>query len=147
MTTVKFNGVPFGRALTGLVDDFLTEMPGILKSDVAKSGFRGFAPANISETENAYTIDIAASGFEKTDFKLNLEANILTISAEKKEETPENEKSIRKEFQTRSFKRTFTIDNLIDADKIEAKYVNGILKLTLNKKEEAKASSKDIEIH
>ncbi|WP_317235924.1 Hsp20/alpha crystallin family protein [Niabella hibiscisoli] len=53
---------------------------------------------------------------------------------------------MRKEFQLRSFKRTFTIDNKIDSEKINARFVNGILIVTLQRKEEAKAASKDIEV-
>ncbi len=87
-------------------------------------------------------MEVIAPGFEKQDFKVNLDQDVLTISAEKKKDTENstNEKQIRKEFSVRTFKRSFTVDNKIDAGKIEAKYVNGILILTLPKKEHAKAS-------
>lgn len=147
MTNVKSNGVPFERTLTSLFDDFFTEVPALLKTDVKQPNYRGHAPVNISETEDAYLIDVVAPGYEKTDFKINLDKNILSISAENKtEETSENNKNLRKEFHLRSFKRTFTIDHTIDTEQIEAKYVNGILKVSLNKKEKEKAASKDIEI-
>ena len=147
MTNVKSNGVPFERTLTSLFDDFFTEVPALLKTDVKQPNYRGHAPVNISETEDAYLIDVVAPGYEKTDFKINLDNNILSISAENKtEETSENNKNLRKEFHLRSFKRTFTIDHTIDTEQIEAKYVNGILKVSLNKKEKEKAASKDIEI-
>ncbi len=147
MTNVKFNSRPFERTLSSLVDDFITEMPAILKTEVKSPELKGHAPVNIIEKENEYEIDVVAPGFDKTDFKINLDKNLLTISAEKtREEAVENEKSIRKEFHFRSFKRSFTIDEKIDTEKIEAKYVNGILKVTLARKEEAKSASKDIEI-
>lgn len=147
MTNVKSNGVPFERTLTSLFDDFFTEVPALLKTDVKQPNYRGHAPVNISETEDAYLIDVVAPGYEKTDFKINLDKNILSISAENKTEaTSENNKNLRKEFHLRSFKRTFTIDHTIDTEQIEAKYVNGILKVSLNKKEKEKAASKDIEI-
>lgn len=147
MTNLKFNVVPFERTLSNLFDDFFTEMPSILKKDVNSAGLRGFAPVNIVEKEGLYQIDIVAPGFDKTDFKINLDNNLLTISAEKNEvANEETEKKIRKEYHFRSFKRSFTLDEKIDQEKIDAKYVNGILKLELGKKEEAKVASKDIAI-
>lgn len=148
MTNVKFNGVPFERTFTSLVDDFFTEIPGLLKTEVNRPNIKGHVPVNITENENDYQIDVVAPGYEKTDFKINVENNLLTISAEKKEEknTNQQSKNIRKEFHLRSFKRTFTVDNKIDTEKIVAKYVNGILMVILQRKEEDKAASKDIEV-
>lgn len=147
MTNVKFNGVPFERTFTSLVDDFFTEIPGLLKTEVSKPNIKGHAPVNITEHENEYQIEVVAPGYDKGDFKISVENNVLTISAEKKmEDQKETGKSIRKEFQLRSFKRTFTIDNKIDSEKISARFVNGILMVTLQRKEEAKAASKDIEV-
>ncbi len=147
MTNVKSNGVPFERTLTSLFDDFFTEVPALLKTEVKQPNYRGHAPVNISEADDSYTIDVVAPGYEKADFKINLDKNILSISAEDKmNETSTTSKSIKKEFYLRSFKRTFTIDNTIDTDKVEAKYVNGILKVILYKKEKEKTASKDIAI-
>lgn len=147
MTNVKSNGVPFERTLTSLFDDFFTEVPALLKTEVKQPNYRGHAPVNISETDDAYLLDVVAPGYEKGDFKINLEKNILSISAEHKtEENGENNKNLRKEFQLRGFKRTFTIDHTIDTERIEAKYVNGILNVSLSKKEKEKTASKDIEI-
>ncbi|AHF14913.1 Hsp20/alpha crystallin family protein [Niabella soli] len=147
MTNVKFNGTPFERTLTSFVDDFVTEMPALFKTEVKNPNIKGFAPINILEKENEYQIEVVAPGFEKTDFKINLEQNLLSIAVDKKEEaTAEGGKSIRKEFYQRSFKRTFTVDDKVDTDKIEAKYVNGILIVTIQKKENVKPASKDIEV-
>lgn len=147
MTNVKFNGTPFERTLTSLVDDFITEIPAIFKTEVKNPNTRGFVPVNIKEKENEYQIEVVAPGFEKTDFKINIDQQILSISADKSEEaSASTEKNIRKEFWTRSFKRTFTVDDKVDTDKIEAKYVNGILIVTIQKKENIKTASKDIEV-
>ncbi|WP_346238076.1 Hsp20/alpha crystallin family protein [Niabella insulamsoli] len=147
MTNVKFNSVPFERTFTSLVDDFFTEMPGLLKTEPNRPNIKGHAPVNITENDNEYQIEVVAPGFEKSDFKINIENNLLSISAEKTaEEKVETGKSIRKEFHLRSFKRTFTIDNKIDTEKVSAKFVNGILIVTLQRKEEAKPASKDIEV-
>ena len=90
---------------------------------------------------------MVAPGFEKNDFNVNLEKNILTVSAERKSEAEnKDEKQIRKEYSYRSFKRSFTIDEKVDSEKIEAKYVNGVLTLNLPRKEEVKASAKEISV-
>lgn len=147
MTNVKFNGVPFERTFTSLVDDFFTEIPALFKTEVNQPNIKGHAPVNINETQNTYQIEVAAPGYEKSDFKINIDNNLLVISAENKvAEKSETVKNIRKEFHLRSFKRTFTIDNKIDTEKIDAKYVNGILIVTLARKEENKSASKDIEV-
>ncbi|MEG0017975.1 MAG: Hsp20/alpha crystallin family protein, partial [Hydrogenoanaerobacterium sp.] len=107
----------------------------------------GFPPVNIVEKNDAYNLQVAAPGFEKSDFKIKLDGNILTISVEKTAETKsETEKLIRREFSAKSFKRTFTVDEKIDATNINAKYENGILHVVLPKKEEVKAAAKEITI-
>lgn len=147
MTQVRFSRKPFETTFNSLVDDLFAEMPVLFKNGNNQSQWTGFAPVNIKETEKNYSIDVVAPGFEKTDFKVNLEQDVLTISAEKKSETKNGgEKEIRKEYSYRSFKRSFTLDEKIDADTIEAKYVNGVLTLNLSKKEEVKSASKEISI-
>jgi HSP20 family protein len=92
-------------------------------------------------------LEVIAPGFEKTDFNINLDQNLLTISAEKKDDVKqENEKQIRREYSYRSFKRSFTLDEKIDATNIEASYINGVLTLNLPKKEVVKAKATEITI-
>lgn len=147
MTNVKFNGIPFERTFTSLVDDFFTEIPTLLKTEIKKPEMKGYVPVNIFEKSDSYQIDVVAPGYEKSDFKINLNQNVLTISAEKPaEQSSSSDKVIRKEFYQRGFKRTFTVDDKIDSNKIEAQYVNGILIVSLGKKDDVKTSSKDIEI-
>jgi HSP20 family protein len=147
MTQVKFNRKPFETTLNNLVDDLFSEMPVLFRNGNNQSQWPGFAPVNIKETEKSYSIDVVAPGFEKADFKVNLDQDILTISAENKNEAKnEGEKEIRKEYSYRSFKRSFTLDEKIDGEGIEAKYVNGVLTLNLPKKEEVKSASKQISI-
>jgi HSP20 family protein len=95
---------------------------------------------NIRETKDDFQIEVAAPGLSKKDFKVNFENNQLVISSEKKEEKKEEEDNYsRKEFSYQSFQRSFTVDqNLVDGEKIEAKYFDGILCITLPKKEEVK---------
>lgn len=98
------------------------------------------ALVNTRETKDSYKIEIAAPGFAKENFKLEVEDQILTISAENTEnKTDESEKWTRKEYHFAGFKRSFTLPKTVDADKIKAEYNNGILMLMLPKQEESKA--------
>jgi len=147
MTNVKFNRKPFEGTFNTFVDDLFTELPAFFKNEFNKGEGKGFVPVNVKETEKTYQLEVVAPGFEKTDFTLNLDQNLLTISAEKKEEVnAENEKQIRREYGFRSFKRSFTLDEKIDATNIEASYINGVLTLNLPKKEAVKASATKIVI-
>ncbi|MBS1920558.1 MAG: Hsp20/alpha crystallin family protein [Bacteroidetes bacterium] len=147
MTLVKFNRKPFDKSFNSLFEDFFTDMPVLYRNETSELGWKGLVPVNIKETDKNYSLEMVTPGFEKNDFTMNVDQNILTISAEKKNETKsENEKQIRKEYEYRSFKRSFTLDENIDSDKIEASYVNGILTLNLPKKEPVKAASKQITI-
>jgi HSP20 family protein len=145
MTLVKVNN-PMTKSFDGLVNEFFNEFPATFGKTIRQDVF-GFPPVNIRENADAYQLEIAAPGLEKSDFNLNLEKNILTISTEKKEENKEETpKFIRKEFSYKSFKRSFTVDEKIDAANISAKYENGILKVALPKKEEVKVAPKEITV-
>lgn len=147
MAHVKFNLQPFERSFNNLVDELFTELPVVFKNDFNKSDWKGFVPVNVKETGNSFEMELVAPGFSKEDFKINLENNILTVSAEKKDEVKEeNEKQIRKEYNFKSFKRSFTVDEKIDATKIDASYINGVLRLNLPKKAEVKPSTTEIKI-
>jgi HSP20 family protein len=99
--------------------------------------------ANIIETPDSFELDIAAPGLKKDDFKINLENNIMTISAEFEDQKREEGKNYsRKEFYYGSFSRAFTLPKTIDLDKIKADYENGILIISLPKKEESKVEIK-----
>ena len=152
MTHVKFGHRPFERSFNNLVDDLFSELP-VLYRNGTEQGFKGFAPVNIRESEKEYSLDVVAPGFEKGDFRVSVDQGILTVSAEKKEDVKENagnasdsEKHIRREYKFRSFKRSFTLDEKIDAAGIEAKYNNGVLTLNLPKKEAVKVSAQEITI-
>jgi len=102
---------------------------------------------NIAETDNAFHIELAVPGLKKEDFKINLEKNVLSISVEKKKENvDEGKKYTKKEYSYNSFVRSFTLPETVDHGKIEAEYTDGILKLDVAKKEEAKIQSREIAI-
>src|SRR5688572_27080161 len=91
--------------------------------------------ANIKENGSDFKIELAAPGLEKKDFKIEVDNGILTISSEKKEEkTDEKENYRRQEFSYNYFKRSFELPENSNPDNIDAKYENGVLKLTLPKK-------------
>ncbi|MEL7589384.1 MAG: Hsp20/alpha crystallin family protein [Prolixibacteraceae bacterium] len=105
---------------------------------------------NVKETENDFQLEVAAPGLKKDDFRINYDNGRLTISSEKeaKHEEKEGEKVTRKEFCYQSFQRSFNVsEKIVDADKIEAKYKDGILYVTLPKREEVKPKpAKEIKI-
>ena len=87
---------------------------------------------NINETEKEYKVSLAVPGMKKDDFKIAIEGNMLTISSEKEGNKDEVEgKFTRKEYSYSSFGRIFTIPTEVNAEKIEAKYEDGVLKLVL----------------
>ena len=113
------------------------------------SRFNNLPPVNISEDKSDFKVDIAAPGFDKKDFKIELDNGNLTIIAERKESKESKDANFsRREFIQSSFTRTFHLpENKISEGDIKANYQNGVLSLTLPKREEAKAQpSKMIEI-
>jgi HSP20 family protein len=137
MTIVKQKPV----FINNLFDDFFGQLP-------SQTEWNSFSTAvNIHETNDGFHLELNAPGRNKEDFKINAEKGLLTISYEKKQET-ENKgyKTLRREFSTKSFKRTFNIDDNINIDGIQAKYENGLLNVFLAKKEEVKTQPKEINI-
>lgn len=107
----------------------------------------GVPAVNIVEGESGFRLEVAAPGLKKEDFKINLENNVLSISAQKEQKNEETtEKYTRKEFSFNSFRRSFTLPNTIDGEKIAATYTDGVLNVELPKKEEAKKTPRLIEI-
>ena len=145
MTLVKVNN-GFSKSIDGMMKDLFNELPSAV-SKTFREDVLYFPPVNITNKDAAYSIELAAPGFEKADFNVKLDTNILTISIEKKEEkSAQAEKVIRREFSTKPFKRSFTIDDKIDTENISAKYENGILVLELPKKEITNTGAKEINI-
>ncbi len=100
---------------------------------------------NIQETEESFSVEVAAPGKTKEDFNIELENDVLTISSEDKKENETTEKNgryTRKEFSYSTFKRAFSLPDSVDSEKISAQYNNGVLEILLPKKEEAKVQAK-----
>ncbi|HNP24966.1 MAG TPA: Hsp20/alpha crystallin family protein [Panacibacter sp.] len=139
MTLVKQNY----RSFNDLFDNFF----GATYNAPGKPNALNVPPVNISETADAFHLEVLAPGLKKEDFKVNLEKGLLTISYEKKAETEtSNHTTHRREFRLSGFKRSFMVDEKINADGIQARYESGVLNLLLPKKEEVKESPKAITI-
>jgi len=138
MSLVKRNGR--SELLPSIWDDFFNRDVFNWGNNFANTG-NSMPAVNIRETPDLFLVEMAAPGMEKKDFKIELDGNQLTISSEKQEQWENEEKGSynRKEFSYQSFFRTFHLPKeVVDADKIKARYDNGILKLEVPKREEAK---------
>jgi HSP20 family protein len=94
---------------------------------------------NVIENTDEYKLSFAVPGMKKNDFKIDIDGNMLTISAEVEEKKEKKEEEFtREEYNFSSFSRTFTLPDEVNKEKVEAIYVDGVLKLSLPKKEEAK---------
>ena len=133
-----------------LFDDFFTRDLWNYGNNSSSSTNTTIPAVNIRENNDNYVVEMAAPGMTKNDFKVELDGNLLTIRSEKStEQEQENERYTRREFSYQSFERSFQLSKeVVDADKIEARYENGVLHLVIPKKEEAKQKPpKMIEIH
>jgi HSP20 family protein len=140
MKVVKRNGnmIP---SIPTFFDDFLAREI----ADWNRYNVPGQSPTvpavNIKETKESFEVEMAAPGMSKKDFTVELEGNQLTITAEKNEhqEETDGDRFSRREFSYQSFQRSFTLSkDVVDGEKIKAKYEDGILRLMIPKKEEAK---------
>jgi HSP20 family protein len=106
-----------------------------------------FPAVNVSESDKNYSVELIAPGFKKEDFKLHVEDDILTISAETKTETPGNGKQYsRREYSYNSFSRSFQLPDNVKDDAISASYNDGVLTLDLPKSEKQVKATKEISI-
>ena len=93
MTHSKFHNRNFDRSFDNMVDELFNGLPVVLNDGYNFLTKQGYVPVNIKEISSGYVLEVVAPGFEKTDFKVNIDNNVMTISAEKKsEEKVENEK-------------------------------------------------------
>jgi len=144
MTLVKFN-----NGQKNVVSPWFSDVfDSLINDSRLNDRFINKIPAvNIAETENEFHIELAVPGLKKDDFKISLDKNVLSVSAEKKtENVDESKKYSKREYSYNSFVRSFTLPETADYAKIEAEYTDGVLKLNVDKKEEAKIQSREIAV-
>lgn len=147
MTVLKWQSRPSGKSFNNLIDDVFSTVPSLIRDEFVAPIQKFLVPVNVKETETEFQLEVVAPGFDKEDFQISLDNNLLTVSAGTEEETEQDKQTyIRKEYKRQAFKRSFTVDEKIDAQNIVAKYLNGVLTLNLPKKSEVKPSAKEITI-
>ena len=131
---------PLGLFRPRIFDEFMLPWNDLMGDGDLIPEWKMTVPAvNISEDQNTYLLSLAAPGMKKDDFRIDMEGDTLTIHAEKESEKEDSSRKFsRREYEYRSFSRSFTLPEGVDRDRIDARYENGVLQLTLNKKEEAK---------
>lgn len=145
MTLVKFNNGQKNYNINPFFNDVFDT---ILNDTFLGDKLVSRVPAvNIAENENEFHIELAAPGLKKEDFKISLDKNILSVSTEKKaENVEEGKKFTKREYNYTSFSRSFTLPETVDHSKIDAEYTDGVLKLNVAKREEAKFQSREIAV-
>ena len=128
----------------GLMKELFNEIPTAVNK-VVRQDLLNYPPVNITDREKLYMVELLVPGYQKADFAIKLDNNILTVSADAKTENSD-EKKIRNEFSLKAFKRSFTLTDKIETEGIEALYENGILKIGLPKKESATQPTKEISV-
>src|SRR5688572_7752867 len=143
MTLIKWRGNDtLPSTFSNWMDDFFTghEFP--------KGNSSYSTPAvNVRDTDKSFIIEVAAPGFSKENFDINVENDLLTISANMESKKEETEKGYtRREFSQSSFSRTFTLPESVNTDSIQGTYTNGILSVELPKKPEAAKVKKSVKV-
>ncbi len=147
----KENGQPatFGTVVDRIFQDNLNRF-----FDDGFPGFNGSqtsnqVPVNIRETDKSFELEVIAPGLKKQDFHLDLKGDLLTVSFQHQEESKEENKNsgwLRQEYRRQTFSRSFTLDDTVDATKATARYEDGVLLLSLPKKENAQKLSRTIAV-
>jgi len=139
----RFSAAP--RSIGGMIEDLFQRGFNAFDTD---DDDKSNVAVNIREDDKGYELHLIAPGLSKEEFKINLDRNVLTISFAAKEEAENTIGSrwLRHEYKPRSFKRSFTLNEKIDTAKVNARYADGILVLTLPKKEEVQSQPQEISI-
>lgn len=143
MTLIKWRGAneAFPSNFSNWIEDFFNE------NNFPKWTGSRVPAVNIRETDKSFVLEVAAPGFDKGDFNVNVENDLLTISAKKETKKEEEEKGYtRREFSYSSFSRSFTLPDSVNADNIKGTYNNGILTVELPKKPEATKVKKTVKV-
>lgn len=140
-TLIKSSGIP---SLRSLMEDFWSN-----ESVLDRALFRNdnLPAVNIKENEADYQIEVAAPGYKKSDFKIEVSEGVLSIIAETKDEkSEETDNYTRKEFTSSSFRRSFSLPDNVNDESVNAKYEDGLLHLQLLKSKKAEPKKKTISV-
>lgn len=145
---VKVHPFPATKNLTnGFFNEFFNRG---LSDFIGSDSMLSQPATNVTETNDAFNVALAAPGFDKKDFVLNVENGYLTIEARHESKTEEKsdngERFLRREFRFESFQRSFKLPQTVNIDGIAAVYENGVLNVAIPKKEESKPVTKNIQI-
>jgi len=146
MTLVKFAQ---GNTNKGFKTTYNDVFDSFFNADqlLSKSTVNRIPAVNIAENDNEFQLEIAAPGMNKEDFKINLEKDLLSVSAGKQDDnsgSTEKKQYNRREFNYSVFTKNFTLPETVDTDKIKAEYKDGILFILISKKAELKIQSREI---
>jgi len=140
MTLIRYKSNPANSwhpSFSNLFDNFFDNDLGDFRTKASAT----LPAVNIKENNDEFQVELAAPGLSKKDFQIEVENNVLKISSQKEEKNEEKSEDgaySKKEFSYQSFQRAFTLPNTVASDKIKATYTDGILSLSIPKKEEAK---------
>lgn len=138
LTRTTDNGSSYLPTWSSLMDEIFNREMTSAFSQNFNSGI-SLPKVNIKETADAYFVEMAVPGLKKSDFSIDLENQVLSIATEVEEQNEEaKENYTRKEFGYSSFKRSFSLPETVEDGKIKATYNDGVLRIHLPKKEEAK---------
>ena len=136
------------ETMPSVFDDFFKPWSDLFDNDGWNMRPMNMPAVNITEQPNEYLLSLAAPGMKKEDFKIDVDGNMLTISSEKEENKEDkNKKFTRKEYSYSSFSRCFSLPEEIKQENINAKYEDGVLKISLPRKEESKKPAKKIAVN
>jgi len=145
MTTIvkRTNGSLLPASQRSMFDDFFNRELFNWGNNNFSASHTTLPSVNIKELEKAFEVEVAAPGMKKEDFSITLDGNMLTISSSKEDQQEEKDgKYTRREFSYQSFQRSFELSkDVVDDENIQARYENGVLRLTIPKKESALAQS------
>jgi len=144
---VKLNNRPAFKTWNGLVNELFNDIEQNLAPAVHQATNRAFPAVNIIETPEGFHAELLAAGRKKENFSIKVENNQLVVNYEQeKTERPTEWKQIRNEFNIGNFSRSFTFDETVDTNQIQAKYEDGLLKVFIPKKPEVKQAAVTINV-
>lgn len=148
MTLLKYNRPSTGRGMTPVFNQLFNEIFDNFNSpSIRSSATPVLPPVNVAESDSHFLMELSAPGFSKEEINISLEENTLTIAGQKQSENEEQGKRFnRREFSFQNFQRSFTLPEDIEQEKIEGKFENGILKLTIPKKQTESKTPRKIEL-